>query len=777
MRPSRSPRRRVHKRLVAPVVCAAAVVAAGCPAPEPDPEPDPLDPIAHTDPFIGSGGFGFGVGSAFPGAVAPQGLVKVGPDTNGPYGTVRFLHYSGYWYGDDKIQGFSHLHLHGTGACDYGVLSMMPMVAFDEGRTRPSGYQSEFSKETEVASPGYYAVHLDRDDVHVALTATTRAAHHRYTFPEEATVGHVVLDLAKHLESGRVDDAEATVDLEGGHVRGRLRSVGEMSRNFGGYDVFFDIQASQGIAGARVWADGASPEPATEVAGENVGLVLAFDLTDGPVVELQVGVSFVSGDGARDNRVTEMPQLDFEGTRARTEAAWREILGRVRVAGATERELRILYASIYRSYLMPTIMSDVDGRWRGPDDAVRTAAGYRHVTDMSLWDTYRTVHPFYALLTPDRALDAVRSLHAFAEASGFYPKWPLATGDARTMVGASAEVVLADAWMRDVRDFDVEGAYAIARAAAMDVEEPPGGRGGRDAVVPYMDLGWVPAERNGSVSVTLEYAYNDFALAHLARVAGRDDDAEHLLDRSKGYRALYDPDSGFLRGRLEDGSWSEDTFDPLRFGRDYVEANAWHSLFAAHDAKGLETLLGGPAAFLDRLLFFFEEAEAIWEAYDPDDLLGPNLEQPYYWHANEPAIHVPFMFAQVGRPDLSARWARWAADTFYDDTPDGLPGNDDGGTMSAWWIYSAMGFYPLAGTDLYVVSAPRFPRMEVDVPGGTLVIEAEGAGEGHRYVASLDLDGRAVDTPWLRHADLAAGGVLRFVLAAEPTDWGRARAD
>ncbi len=730
-----------------------------------------MDPMDWTDPFIGSGGWGFGVGSAFPGAAAPQGLVKVGPDTKGPYGTVRFLHYSGYWYGDDHIQGFSHLHLHGTGATDYGVLSMMPMVDFDEERTRPSGYESFFSKKTETASPGYYAVTLDRDQVRVELTATTRAAHHRYTFPEDAERAHVVIDLDKHLDSGKVEDAEAVVDLSEGRVQGRLRSVGDMSRSFGGYDVFFDIQSKQDIDLVKTWTRDEEPAEGLEVEGEGVGLVLAYDLEQNPVVEIQVGVSFVSIEGAANNRSTEMPKFDFDSTKKSTESAWREILERARLEGASERELRIFYSAIYKSYLMPTIMNDVDGKWRGPDDEIRKAHDYRHVTDMSLWDTYRTLHPFYALFTPDRALDAVRSLHEFARAGGFFPRWPVATGDTGTMLGASSEIVLADAWLRGVRDFDAEDAYAILRAAAMDKQAPEGGRGGRNRVEDYMEYGYVPAERSGSVSVTLEYAYNDYVLALLARNLGYEDDADYLEERADSYKALHDPESNFIRGRLSDGSWSDEDFDPTGFTRDFVEANAWHSLWAAHDSDGLVELLGGEEAFLEKLTFFFEEAKRIWEEHCPDDPLGRHLEQPYYWHANQPPLHTPFYFSRMGHPHLTQRWARWAADTFYDDTPDGLPGNDDGGTMSAWYLFSALGFYPFAGTDLYILSSPRFPRVEIDTENGTLVIEAEGAEEGYYYVQSVELDGQPLDTPLLRHADLIEAKKLSFVLGPGPGDW------
>lgn len=749
------------------VLAAALLVACGD-----DPVDEPLPPVEapleYVDPFIGSGGFGYALGSAFPGAAAPHGLAKVGPDTRGEFGTVRFLHYSGYFYPDDKIQGFSHLHLHGTGATDYGVLAVMPSDGFDAGRTDPRGYESPFRKETERASPGYYAVTLDRGDIEVEITASPHAAHHRFSWPADAARGWAIVDLGKHLEGGAVGDAEVSLDAASARISGRLRSLGEMTEKFGGYDVFFEIQTSAPWSEAQVWADGAAPALGAAAAGQDVGFALAFDLAGAPV-ELQIGISLVDAEGAAANLATELADRDFAATRAATEAAWDALLRRILVEGGTAEQRRIFYSALYRGFLMPTEASDADGRYRFGDDLIRTADG-RFFTDMSLWDTYRTLHPLYALMAPESALDSVRSLHRMATILGFYPKWPLATGESGVMLGSSADIVLADAVRRGVDDFDVAGAYALLRDVATGQTTEP--RGGWSSVTDYIAHGYVPAEVGRSVSLTTEYAHADFALAQLAAHLGEDIEAEAFAARAHGYRELFDPATGFLRGHYADGSMTyADNFDPLEISDDYAEANAWHSVWmaGAHDPDGLIELFGGQAAFVARLETFFEEAAAEL-ALHPHDVMESNFEpRPYYWHGNEPDIHAAYLFAQAGRPELTARWVRWIMTELYSDRPNGLAGNDDGGTLSAWYVFSALGLYPIPGSDAYVLGVPLFPRARIAVAGGDFVIEATGEGP---YVQSVTLDDASIETAAIAHADLRAGSVLRFELGPEPSVWG-----
>jgi predicted alpha-1,2-mannosidase len=731
--------------------------------------------VAYADPFIGSGGFGYAYGSAFPGAAAPFGLAKVGPDTRGPYDLQRFLHYSGYWYGDDKIQGFSHLHLHGTGLADYGVLTVMPTDAADASRTTAAGYESAFDKGTEVAGPGYYAVTLDRGAIRAEITATEHAAHHRFTFPQAPAQGHLVFDLDHHLDSGEITSAQATLIPAERRITGQLHSVGGMSGGFGGYDVYFELRTRTAWATELVWAGGAAPAPGTQVSGQKVGFALSFDHAGAPV-ELQVGVSMVSPEGATNNLSAELPGWSFEDTRKATEEAWSALLGTVRIWGGTEAERRIFYSALYRAFLMPSVQSDTDGRYRfGPVDVIRDAQGFRFCSDLSLWDTYRTLNPLYVLVAPDRARDVAASLHAMAKETGFFPKWPLATGEAGSMLGASAEIVLADTYVKGVTDWDAAGAYPILRAAALDPVDPAGGRGGRGNVVPYMQYGYVPAGVGPSVSLTLEYSHDDFALAALAGALGETADQALLQDRSSSYRQLFDPGTGFLRAKNTDGTFADagKVFDPHGFTEAYAEANAWQSLWAQHDIPGLVDLLGGEQAFSDKLTELFEDARLDLADRPLDDGLANAAPRFPYWHGNEPDIHAAYAFAQAGRPDLTQRWVRWVLNSYYADSPEGLAGNDDGGTLSAWAVVSAMGFYPIAGSDRYILGAPLFPRVEIAREGGVFVIEAPGASAKNLYVQSVELNGEPLYRPEIRHADLRAGGTLRFELGPSPTGWGR----
>ncbi|MSP17844.1 MAG: glycoside hydrolase family 92 protein [Myxococcales bacterium] len=772
--------RRVMRRTrLLPGTLAAIATLAACsagPDAAPDAAPSPLppvtDPIPYVDPIIGAGGFGFAAGSAFPGAAAPNGLVKVGPDTKGPvFGELSFIHYAGYWAGDDTVLRFTHLHLHGTGLTDYGVLGVMPVGAFDPTRPRSRDYPSRFRKETEHATPGRYRVTLDETGagVDVDLVATPHGAHHRYTFADAAAPRTIVVDLAAHLHEGTIPDAELELEGTTGTLHGRLRSIGQMTGGFGGYDVFFAARAKTPWQSAQVFSDAAPPAAGNRASGTGVGCALVFAPGADPV-ELAVGVSIVSAEGAARHLAEELDGNEHDALAAATEAAWRARLSTVLVEGGNARERRILYSSLYKAFLMPSVTSDSDGAWTYAGQVGRTD-GWRFVSDLSLWDTYRTLHPLYSLLAPDLARDSVRSLHQMAVASGRFPKWPLATGDSGSMLGASAEIVIADAYLKGVTDFDAPATYALLRAAALGETEPPGGRGARDQVVSYNALGYVPVESGSSVSMTTEYAQNDFALGEFARALGETDDAELLHARSRNWKNLFDPDAGFLRGRFADGGWNGAArdFDPQLFSEDYVEANAWQSLWMiTDDVDGLAELLGGEAALVAKLeAFFVGAAEDLLRA--PIDNLGASsAPRPYYWHGNEPDIHAASLFAMAGRPDLAADWTRWIMDELYSDGPAGLPGNDDGGTMSAWWVFAAIGLYPIVGSDRYVLVAPRFPKATLAVTGGTFTILAEGISAERRYVREVRLNGMPWTTSELVHAQLAPGGVLEYIMSTTP---------
>lgn len=730
------------------------------------------DPLIYVDPRIGSGGFGYAHGSAFPGAAAPFGLAKVGPDTRGSeFDTINFLHYSGYWAEDEYIQGFSHLHLHGTGATDYGILGMMPLPAFDASTTTRKGYESHFEKSSEVATPGYYAVTLDRGNIRAEMTATPHAAHHRYTYQAGSTEGHIVFDLAHHLNGGEVKSGEFTMDIPNKRIVGKLHHDGGMSDGFGGYDLFFDIFTRSPWKKAQTFADDMAPVEGTSASGTHVGFDLAFDVTDGAPVEVQVGISFVSAIGAENNRRLELWDNTFEQTREKTSNTWRGLLEKMKIWGGSETGRRIFYSSLYRSFLMPTTASDNDGKYLYGGQ-VQTANGFTFLTDQSLWDTYRTLTPLYALIDEEASRNTVQSLHAMAKISGFFPKWPIATGEAGTMLGASADIVIADAYVKGITDFDAEGAYAILRAAALDETDPAGGRGGRQYAVPYNTMGYVPANYGRSVSHTLEFGHDDFALSHFARALGKNDDADIFAQHSLNHRNLFDPVTGFIRAKDDQGVFVEKNFNPYMMSDHYAEANGWHSLWAQHDIPGVAQLLGGEEAFVDKLTQFIEESVVDMEERPIEERLASAAPRYAYWHSNEPCLHASYAFAQIGRPDLTQKYARWAAKTHYHDTTWGLPGNDDGGTMSAWYLFTAAGIYPIPGTTRYILGSPMFPRMEIKVRYGTLTVIANGASEKNIYVQSVRWNDELVTSSEISHDEISKGGTLVFEMGPNPSSFG-----
>jgi predicted alpha-1,2-mannosidase len=733
------------------------VAACGDDITEPPVLPEVTDPVALVDPRIGTGGLGFAHGSSFVGAVAPHGLVKLGPDTNGPFGTVNFLHYSGYFAEDDRIQGFSHLHLHGAGATDYGVLSVMPALAFDPAKRSVASYEARFAKADEHPAAGRYEVTF-ANGITAVLAATERVGVHRYT-----GAGAVIIDLAKVLSGGEIDDASISVDAAAQELTGSLHHVGGMSGGYGGYTVHFVIKTSAPWTAHHTWADGAEPSSATTAAGTGVGVALAVP----DDVQLAVGISFVSLDGARANLAAEVPAIDVEAVATKTRDAWATLLERVLITGGTEAQRRTFYTSLYHAFLMPSVIGDVDGTYVLAGQTPVTATGYRQMSDLSLWDTYRTVAPLYAWLAPDSARDQSRSLVGFAEGLGGYPRWPVAIGESGTMLGAPADIVVADAVMRGVSDAGGDMAWERLRASALDAPAPPYGRGSRNGSEPYLTLHYMPLGTGRPVSTTTEYAHADFALAQLADALGHPAERDALLERSRGWRKLYDPSVGFLRGKNADGTFPTTPFDPLVLSADYAEANAWHSLWmaAAHDADGLAEVMGGADAAVAKLEEFFTLAKEDW---DRGDEAAANFPRPYYWHGNEPDLNAPYVFAQLGRPDLTHRWARWVTETMYSDQPEGVAGNDDGGTLGSWYVLSTLGVYPIPGSDRWILGTPRFPQARVLLDGRELVITADGVSDKAMYVQRVELDGAPIDAAEITHAQLAGASSLRFVMGSEP---------
>lgn len=711
--------------------------------------------LQWVDPFIGTGGLGFNdIGSTYPGPAMPFGMIHPGPDTMTESGALLFLHCSGYAYDDRYIRAFSHTRMNGVGITDYGVVALMPTVGMSAERTTPLGHRSSYAKESETASPGYYAVTLDEGDIRVELTSGLRAALHRYTYQPGADAT-VLFDASHALPEVDVTDATVRVLPDARELEGHVHFSGGYSGRFGGVRVYFVVRFDRDFAGHGVWQAGALHEGETERSGADVGAWARFDTASSSEVRVAVGISFLDVARARMNLDAEAADFDFDRMRADAEEAWETELSRVEIEGRSERDFRIFYTALYHALLMPTLATEADGRYRGLDGEEHVADGFTYYTDLSLWDTYRTLHPWVTLTMPERARDFAITLIHMAEQHGAYPRWPLGTGETGGMLGDPAVIVLADTWQRGVRDFDVERAYQLGRVSADG--DPPGGIG-RSSMEPYLRLGWVSIESGGaSASKTMEFAYADHALSILAAAAGDDEGAARYRARGRNYQNLWDPERELFLGRHEDGRFAEDGA-PDRWHGYYAEGNAWQYLWLApHDVDGLAATLGGRDRTLERLRFFFEQSEMERRGVTPPR---------WYWHGNEPDIHAPFLFAALGEHHDTSRWAAWVRRVSYGDTPTGLPGNDDGGTMSAWYLFASLGFFPLAGDDDYVLSTPLWTRAVVHLPGGDLVIEAPEASEAAVHAREVRWNGELIDPVRIEHRTIAGGGTLRFEMSA-----------
>lgn len=713
------------------------LLLAGCqPAEEPGPAASP-EALTEVDPFIATGGTGFLVGSATPAATVPFGLVKVGPDTALEWGIFTPYHCSGYYWDDTHIDGFSHLHLHGTGVPDYGSVLFMPVPGWVDTYTGPDSWRAPFSHDAEQARPGWYAVTLD-NGIRAELTATTRTAWHRYTWPEGDRA--LVLDL-EHVLDGTNLWGEVTVDAEAGALSGYMTNSGPFTGP--GFPVYFVAELAGGFDTFGTWGDDAPRPGRAYAAGVDLG---AWVVPRENPAELRVGVSLTSLDGARANLEAEaLPSM--AETAAAAAEAWTEALSVVEVEGGDAEARVILATARYHLLQMPTIQTDADGTYRGLDQQLHVAEGWTYHSDFSMWDTYRTAHPAYNLLYPERARDFARSLVAMAEQGGAFPRWPAASYEGGSMLGQPATIVLADSYLKGVDDWDVDG--ALDRLVAQQ-------RG--EGTIPYnappdvtlLDrYGYYPAELvDGSVAWNQELAWADDALAALAAARGRDDDAAWFEHRSYAPLAQWDPAVGFFHGRHSDGSFSA-ALDPFAWESEYVEGNAWQYLWVPPArARELAGVLGGEAAARERLEVFFQGAADEGVIYTPP---------AWYWHGNEPDIHAAFLFSAWGDRDATGRWQRWIEDERYWAEPTGLPGNDDAGTLSAWYLFSVLGFYPVAGTDTYLLGVPRFPEARIQISGGWFTVRREGEGE---HVVATRLDGVLLTGPTLRHHQLRAGSEL-----------------
>lgn len=715
-----------------------------CTAPEEE-RPAADDPVAWVDPFIATAGPGFRVGSAHPGPTVPFSLVKVGPDTSIDGAALNAYHCSGYYHDDTHVEGISHFRMHGVGIPDYGNIVFMPTLGWDASKRSPTGYRMGFDKEFEWARAGAYGLTLD-DGITVELAGTRRAAHHRYAFPDDGEPV-VVVDLEKNLFGSSLG-GEIAVDAEAGVVEGHMVSVGAFTG--GGFPIYFHAVFDGGIASFGTWADDEGVEGRAEAEGVDLG---AWIVSASRTPTIRVGISLTSLEGARANLAAELPGQSIEGTQDEAAEAWEAAFEGFSVDGASDTERHIFWTALYHLLQMPQTHGDADGTYRGFDGELHVAEGWDYHNDFSLWDTYRTAHPAFTLLYPDKSRELARSLVAMAEQGGAFPAWPAAAGDSEVMLGAPADIVLADTYVKGVDGWGEEEAWEQIRDQARGVGEIP--YNARPDVTVLEAYGYYPSDWFGaSVAWLQENAWADHALAQLGNALGHPDDAARFAWRSHTWKNVYDAETGFFRGRLSDGTFSDPAyFDELEWASEYTEGNAWQYLWMPwfHWDELAETL-GGREAALERLERFFAEAEAEGVT---------NAPATYYWHGNEPDIHAAWLFTLWGERDRTWRWNKWIAATHYAHDPHGLAGNDDAGTLSAWYLFAAFGFYPLAGTTSYVAGVPLFPEVTFPVEGGTFTSRRVGDGD---HVVSVTLNGVPLTGATFRHAELVPGGVYEVVV-------------
>ena len=703
-----------------------------------------FDPVRFVDPFIGTGGHGH----TYPGATLPFGMVQLSPDT-------RLDGWDGcslYHDDDDRVFGFSHTHLSGTGVGDYGDVLFLPARGTPHwhlayGRPAGAGEGSRFRKATETASPGYYAVTLDDPHVRVELTATPRTGWHRYTFaPGDSAF--VLVDLRS-----RDEVIAASLRVVNDHeIEGERRSRG-WARD---QRLFFVARFSRPFH-ALLAIDSTAAPGRTEASGRDLQAALEFALRRGGVVVAKVGLSAVDVTGARAALDAEAPGWSFDSTRAAARGLWRQALARIEIQGGTPAQDTTFYTALYHTLLQPNLYQDVDGRYRGHDGAVHKAQGWTPYTVFSLWDTFRAAHPLYTLLEPARTRDFVRTFLAQYEQSGRLPVWELAGNETDCMIGYHAVSVIADAYAKGIRDFDTNEALAAMRASA-----EADARGLAD----YKRRGYVPGERESeSVSKTLEYAYDDACIARFADAIGRPAVRDSFLLRAQAWRHVCDPATGFMRPRI--GARFKTPFDPTEVDFHFTEANSWqYSFFVPQDIEGHMAALGGRARYALKLdsLFGASPHTSGREQADITGLIGQ------YAHGNEPSHHIAYLYDYAGQPWKTQQIVRRILDSLYTPRHDGLAGNEDCGQMSAWYVLSALGFYAVTpGQDAYAIGTPLFPKATLHLPSGKdFTITAAGGGTGRPYIRSASLAGRPFDRCSLTQGEITAGGALAFTMSATP---------
>lgn len=738
-------------------------------------------PTMWVNPLIGTEK----MGHTYPGATVPFGMVQLSPDTdtipyeaNGKYNRDVYKYCAGYQYTDKTIVGFSHTHFSGTGHSDLGDILVMPTsgpLQMNPGTADhpEKGFRSAFAHEEETAKPGQYSVKLQDHDILAELTASTRVGMHRYTY-HASSDAHIILDLVHGIYNYdnknvwtfvRVENDTLITGYRQTNGWGRTRTVYfaiAFSKAFKsyGYQNFAKKEVYRGF-----WGKFDQYNNFPEMAGTQIRAHFDFDTKEGEQILMKVALSSVSTEGALLNMQTEIPGWDFNQVRWEADRAWNDELGKISIQTLEKDDRVNFYTALYHAYLGPTVYMDVDGRYRGLDQNIHTAEGFTNYTTFSLWDTYRALHPLMTLLQPERDNDMVESMlaHYDQSAHDLLPVWSHHANDNWCMIGYHSVSVIADMVVKGIHTFDAERALDACVTTAR--------KRSYDGLGHYIDLGYVPEDKSGSsVSKTLEYAYDDWCIAQMAKKLGKTAIYDEFSKRANNFMNVFDPFSGFARPKLSDGTFKKE-FDPLdTHGQGFIEGNSWnYSLYVPHNPQALIALMNGRKRFTERLdsLFAMELPDKYFaetEDISRDGIIGN------YVHGNEPSHHVAYLYNWTDAPWKTQEKVRMILSKMYRPTTDGLGGNDDCGQMSAWYLFSALGFYPVApGSNEYALGSPLVASATLRLENGnSLTIRADKQSEKNVYVQKVELNGKKLSGNTITHEQLTGGGELVFYMGAKP---------
>ncbi|QCX39329.1 glycoside hydrolase family 92 protein [Aureibaculum algae] len=709
---------------------------------------------SYVDPFIGTGGHGH----TYPGATAPFGMVQPSPDN----GTLGWDWCSGYHITDTIISGFSQLHLSGTGIGDLVDVLLMPTNKEVDlsmfGKKKDSlPYKSSFSHDNEMASPGYYSVRLNDPKIKVELTANDYVAFHKYTFENKITPSFII-DLGFAINWDKPTSSSVSL-ADNTRITGTRFSTGWAKNQ----KVFFVIETSEPIKASKFVKDGVILSDVNSSEGIKTGGQFFFDKSVNEV-EIKIALSSVSLTNAIENLEKKGSAIDFDKAKVQIGEIWNKALSKIQIKTERDSLKTIFYSALYHTQVAPVLYSDVNGDFRLQNDSIAKASSYKAYSTLSLWDVFRAETPLLSIIDTQTLNDMIQSMLAYYDVNGALPVWVLSGNETGTMPGYHSISVISDAYLKGIRNYDVDKAYEAMKKTMMS---------DANGLNYYKKYGYIPFDKlDQSVSISLNYAYNDYCVAQIAKDLGKDDDYNYFLNRSKAYKNFYDSKSGFLRGKSSNKVDFHEPFDPKMSNHikdtDYTEGNAWqHSWNVMHDAEGLIELHGGNDAFAkmtDQL--FVESSELVGHNVSADitGLIGQ------YAHGNEPSHHIAYMFNKAKQPWRTQYWVRKILDTQYSTLPNGLSGNEDAGQMSAWYVMSSLGIYPMnPASGQYEIGSPVFDEAIIKTSNNTeFKIVAVNNSDKNFYIKSAKLNDKELNRTYITHKELVAGGILELEMSAEP---------